>query len=577
MEDFSFLVRNISEILGIDKKELSNKIRRKIGFTWIKRHLSKEEEKKIKSFLKKNLKLRQHLGLAKEQKRLYPNNELASHVLGFLGAEFNGLEGLEYYYEKELSGKGAFQRSISGKVKEGISLVISIDRELQSYIERELERTIKESNAQAGTAIVMDAETGDIWAMASWPHYNPNNFRASSREVRRNRAISFVYEPGSTTKILLLGGALESGIVAPDTKFYREGGKMKLGNLYIRDANAANKEKLQWLSAEKIIQVSSNIGATKIGFLYGKENLFNWYKKQGLAQRTQIDLPGEEFGNIKPSSKWSDVVFSNMAFGQGFSITPIQLVRAYSAVANGGFLVKPRIVKAFQYGNNEVVKEIPVEKHRVMKKKTTEELSRILSLVMSDRGTGRRAVIPGIAMAGKTGTAQISNRWGYIEGKYISSFIGYPLHVKPKLISFFLIEEPDKDSLQSGNIAAAAFKRTIKTIVSRSDVIASINKINKKPYVPIKNKEDKLWKAIQYIKTGKKRRIASAKSNPSLHSMPDLTGKTAKYIINLFNRQGVKLNINGSGIVVKQHPQKGTPMRSIKEATIYLERKALYK
>ena len=575
MNSLSSLSKHISNILNIDQKLLEKKIRKRIGFTWIKRHLNKKEEKKIRNFLKKNPELKRYLGLAKEQKRLYPNNELASHILGFLGSDFHGLEGLEYYYEKELSGKGEFQRVVSGKVKEGVSLVITIDKELQSYIEQELEKAIKESNAKAGSAIVMDANNGDIWAMVSWPHYDLNRFRETSREVRRNRAISFMYEPGSTTKIILLGGALESGIITPSTKFYREGGRMKLGNLYIRDSNVRKEQKLQWLSAEEVIQVSSNIGATKIGFLYGKENLFNWYRKQGLGQKTQIDLPGEGSGSIKPPSKWSEVVFSNMTFGQGFAITPIQLIRAYAAIANGGFLVRPRIVKAFQYSNNEVVKKIPVEKERVLKKETAEELSRILSLVISNRGTGREAAIPGVAMAGKTGTAQISNSSGYIEGKYISSFIGYPLHIRPKLLSFFLIEEPDKDSLRFGNVATSVFKRTIESIISRSDITSSVKREH---YAKIETKEDKRKRAIDSIKSKQIRRIASLKKrNISISVMPNFTGKTIKHIISFFNKQDIKLKIHGSGIVVKQHPEKGATLSSVKEAVIYMERSPLYK
>ena len=447
------LALKLAKIFKIKKRVIKKKLDQKKSFVWIKRKTSKEEEQKIRALLNKNRSLHLALGFIKESQRFYPNQQLAAHVLGFTGTDSHGLEGLEYTYEKELSEKN------------GNSLMLTLDKNLQHVVEKELFNGIKIAEAKSGSAIIMDASTGSIRAMASFPTYNPNKFLQSKRGTRRNLAISEVFEPGSTIKTLLVTAALEEKIITPESKFFCEHGKMKIGNHWIKESS--KKHKWGWLKVKEILKFSSNIGITKIGFHLGKEKLSHWIKAQGLSKRTGISLSGEEAGSLRPFEKWSEIGHSNISFGQGFSVTALQLIQSYAIIANGGFLIRPRIVQHLETAEGKILKRTPIKISRVLSSSTVKEVQKMLKSVTEEGGTGQNAAMDNFEIAGKTGTAQIAKPGiGYIDGKYIASFIGFPLNLETKLIALVVIREPKSTHIWGAETAAPVFKKIMEAALN---------------------------------------------------------------------------------------------------------------
>lgn len=563
------LARRLARVLSIPAEQIEARFRQDKGFVWVKRYLSKTEENAVRAMLDDDRRLNLMLGFANESKRFYPNMELAAHVLGFTGVDSHGLEGLEYYYEKELSGKTLGPDALEGK-----NLVLTLDKGLQHTLEYELARGVERVGAKAASAIVMDADTGDIWAMASYPTYNPNDFRNSKPDARRNRAVTEAFEPGSTIKTILISGALEAGVVNPASKFFCENGKMQIGDRWIRESSP--EYKWEWLSVADIIKNSSNIGATKIGFKFGKENLYKWYVRQGIGTKTDVDLPGEAGGALARPGSWSDIQFSNISFGQGLSATPIQLVRTFATISNGGFLVRPRLVAALEHVESQSYEKTPIKMTRVMKAQTARAISRMMIRVTDEDGTGRKARIAGFEIAGKTGTAQIAQQGlGYATGKYAASFVGFPLDVKPNLIGLVTVMEPKFPNIYGGDVAAPIFQKVMSVALARAGVGPTLEpgeypedpemlKIGAAPgekrEAPVADAEAKLaadptvGNALDRLEELQEREFGE-------YVMPDLAGVSARQVLDSFSDKLVRLNIRGNGLVVEQSPKAGAVFR----------------
>ena len=457
----------LSGILKIDKTGLRKKLSSNKKFVWIKRKITPGDERKIK-----NLKLK-GIDFIPEQNRFYTDKTLAAQLLGFVGVDGHGLEGIEFYYDKYLKGnddrftvfKDAFGYVFSGeKITDdcnGKNLILTIDKRVQYVTEKALGDAVNEFHAVSGIAIVMVPKTGAILSMAHFPFFNPNAFNEFDRKKWRNRAITDSFEPGSTMKIFSAAAAIESGKCTPRSIFFCENGTYGIGKNIIHDTHPHG-----WLSLQHIIKYSSNIGAVKVGEMIGPEVLYNSLRKFGFRENTGIDCPGETRGSLLDYKRWAKIDAGAISFGQGISTSAIQLISAASAIANNGMLMKPYLVQAVTDHNGRLIKSIkPKEKRRVVSPKTAKMVIKMMQSVVSEKGTGINAAIKGYSVCGKTGTAQkIDDTGKYAKGKYTASFIGFVPAEKPEAVILVIVDEPHENHY-GGIVAAPVFRKiALKTL-----------------------------------------------------------------------------------------------------------------
>ncbi|MBI2252720.1 MAG: serine hydrolase [Armatimonadetes bacterium] len=455
----------LSLILSENEKNILNKITSQTTFVFIKRKVDYNLAKQIERL---NL---EGVFLIKEStgKRFYPKGNLASHLIGCTGIDDQGLDGIEGYYDQSLRGtQGKVETEIDNlgiaipgsflKISPslaGNNLVLTIDEEIQYLAERELKSAISLYHAKRGNVIVMDINNGEILALANYPNFYNENYFFTPKENLRNSAISDAFEPGSIFKVFLASAALDSGKVSLDDFFYC-GNSINVGGWNIHNANdgltsAAGKENLA-----NIITYSFNVGTTSVALKIGKETFYKYIKAFGFGDHTGIDLPGETTGSIIPLEEWALSNLATCSFGQGIAVTPVQLIAAISAIANGGKLYRPHIVKAIISPNGETVKEFkPQLIRQVISFKTSLEMAEILKQVV-EKGTGKKAQIPGYLVAGKTGTAQKCDRGVYVNN-YIASFLGFFPVDEPRFAILVKIEEP-QGIIWGGYVAAPVFK-----------------------------------------------------------------------------------------------------------------------
>jgi cell division protein FtsI (penicillin-binding protein 3) len=452
--------RRLATIMSKELKVILAKVPAEGRFAWIARKLEDDTAEKIKELHIKGL------GFLTEAKRFYPKGELASHILGFVGVENQPLEGVELRYDtflKTTGGKVFFRRDASGRTlssgvdieAKGNNVVLTIDEGLQYLVEKELDKAMVRWRAAAASAIMMDPFTGEILALANRPSYNPNSPGSVSSSDRRNRAVTDCYEPGSTFKIIIGVASLEEKVAKQDTLFDVSKGSIDAGGKIIRDVH-----KYGILTFKEVIQKSSNVGSITIGMKLGKERIYKYAKLLGIGEKTGIDLPGEVSGWIRPPEKWSGTSIGAIPIGQEVAVTPLQMLRAYSAIANGGFLVRPHIVSEIISPDSQVLSSLrDKEKKQILSSKTAETFKDILKSVVEEGGTGRSASIEGDEVAGKTGTAQIINpkTKRYSKEKYVSSFVGFVPADNPRLAIIVVIYEP-KGQIYGGVVAAPVFR-----------------------------------------------------------------------------------------------------------------------
>lgn len=458
--------KRLASVISVSQNELEKRLSADKSFVWLERKVSPSVIDRVKS-----LKL-QGIGFTKENRRFYPNAELASHVVGFSGIDGNGLGGIELAQDDQIKGKielvraerdalgkrtlpkdlGFFEDSLAGN-----SIVLTIDKTIQYTAEKELAEAVRKTGAKGGTAIVMDPKTGEVLAMANYPQFNPNDISSSTQAALKNRAIVDTYEPGSTFKVFLLAGALEDGAVKPDDKIFCENGSMELAGKVIHDTH-----KYGTLTVREIMKFSSNIGSTKIAAKLGKEKYYDYLTAFGFGSPTGLGLKGEGEGILRPLKSWSKLDIANISFGQGVSVTPIQLVTSFSAIANGGYMVKPYMVKDILDRDGKVIKRNqPQILRKVISGDTAARITEILRDVVTEGGTGTAAALNGYDVAGKTGTAQKVSEGGrgYAGGKHVASFIGFVPAQSPELVVLVAIDEPV--GVQYGGVVAAPAFRAI--------------------------------------------------------------------------------------------------------------------
>jgi len=465
-------IKKLALVVEKEPRVILSKIPEGGRFAWIERKLGPEAAEKIRALDIKGL------GLLPEAKRYYPNGDLASHILGFVGIDNQALEGIELQYDKYLKtaggkiflGRDASGRTLSSGVNteaKGNNVVLTIDEVLQHITEKELDRAMVKWRAAAASVIVMDPFTGEILALANRPSYDPNRPGSASNSERRNRAITDCYEPGSTFKIVIGAGSLEEKIVRPNSLFDVSRGGIEAGGKTIRDVH-----KYGVLSFQEVIQKSSNVGSIMVGMKLGKERIYQYAKLLGFGEKTGIDLPGEVSGWMVPPEKWSGTSIGAIPIGQEVAVTPLQVLRAYAAIANGGFLVRPHVVsEVISPDGQALVSFGNREKKRVLSARTAELFKDILKSVVEEGGTGESASVNGNEVAGKTGTAQMINPLTkrYSKEKYVSSFVGFVPAEDPKLAIIVVVYEP-KGQIYGGVVAAPVFRDIADQALSYLDV-----------------------------------------------------------------------------------------------------------
>jgi cell division protein FtsI (penicillin-binding protein 3) len=455
----------LAKTLGLKPGAVLHKLNSTKQFVWLKRQVTPKTAEAVKA-----LKI-EGVGSSQEQDRFYPNSELAAQVLGFTGVDGNGLEGLEYYYDRELKGeeqkvtifkdklgRGFAGDPLAGLRPAGSNLVLTLDSNVQFIAERALGEAVEAHNAQSGLAIVMNPKTGALLAIAHVPAFDPNNYGKHHSSSWRNRAITDYFEPGSTMKIFSVAAALETGTIDADTIFYCENGTYLVGDHTVHDTKSHG-----WLSLQQIVKYSSNIGAVKLVEKIGRRSLYNSLRQFGFGQRTQIDCPGESSGSLAHYKRWTSVDAGAIAFGQGVSVTGLQLITAVAALANDGLMMQPHIVQAVTDFNGQLVRNVePRAVGQVVSAKTARAVRRMMRTVITEGGTGTHAELDGYDVCGKTGTAQkIGKNGRYAPNKYVSSFVGFAPAQQPALAVLVIVDEPQAVHY-GGVVAGPAFRRIIK-------------------------------------------------------------------------------------------------------------------
>jgi cell division protein FtsI (penicillin-binding protein 3) len=546
--------QRLAALLQIDQGELKGKLRSGNSFEWVQRKITPKEVDEIKAL---------HLPgihFLKENKRFYPNAQLASHVIGFVGLDSKGLEGLESQYDSILSGnrqiwtpgKDARGREIVDQIpsQEGEqfrNIVLTLNKHIQHIVETELSRTVQKWGAKGGFAIAMDPSTGKVLALAVYPSYNPNQFLQARAKAWRNRAVADIFEPGSMFKTFLAAAALEEKIVRPTDSFYCENGSYTVYDRTIHDHS-----KHGWLTFQQIIKFSSNIGASKVGEKMGKDRFYRYIKAFGFGEKTQIGLPGEGKGILHHPRYWSPVALDTISFGQGVSVTGIQMISALSAIANGGFLMKPLIVEKMTDEKGRVVQSFqPEVVRRVLTGETAKKVAALLKTTTERGGTGEGAVPAGFEVAGKTGTAQKADALmkGYAEDRYTSGFMGFAPAEDPRLAVLVVIDEP-QENIYGGTVAAPAFKGIVEKVLPYLNVFPRGTLVvrNESEFIP-KRVVQENKPLIEVVKMGK---------GMEREVMPDLVGLSMRSAMSQIEGKGLIIKISGNGKLVDQVPKPGT-------------------
>ena len=556
IKDREGISTKLSSALYVRKGNIKTRLSRPGSFSWVARQVSPAQAQRTSAL---NL---HGVYLVQEPKRFYPHKELACHIIGFTGYDSNGLEGLELGYNgflKDVPDKTMWKRDAKGNsIYQGnqeddiedvktSNLILTIDSKIQYIVETQLVEAVKKADAKGGVVIVMDSRTGEVLAMANMPHFNPNAFSEYSQNVFRNRAVTDCFDPGSIFKPFLMAAALEEGIAEESDVINCEKGAYVVGDRIIHEAHNHRFEKLTF---REVLKCSSNIGSVKIAERLGKEKFFDYLERFGFGSKTDIDLPGEIQGIMRNVDDWTDVDLATIAFGQGISVTAIQLIAAVSAIANDGVLMKPHIVRGMIDKDGQVIKEFkPAVVRRVISPVTSERIRSMMADVVED-GTGKRARMADITVAGKTGTSQ---KFDFSKGVYssqrvITSFVGFLPADNPHVSIFVMLDEP-KTQKWGGEAAAPVFKNIAEQILrcfSR----------DMEPRETIVEDSQGTLDLVQVSTYDEFPRTVEA--NDSV--IPDFRGMSMRQVLDISREMGMEVRISGSGWAIRQDPAPGSPV-----------------
>ncbi|MBI1815923.1 MAG: PASTA domain-containing protein [Deltaproteobacteria bacterium] len=531
----------LARMLRMPVAEIVAKTASTAPFVWLDRQMPLDRWSELAAF---HL---QGVGSQPSRRRHYPHGQLAAHLLGFTNVDAQGIEGIELRYnhsllsavesvstERDARGRPMMVNAAApSRQHSGARVDLTIDGPLQHVAEEELGKAVREHQAEAGVAIVLDPRTGEILALANEPSFDLNDPAAAPAASRRNRVITDSFEPGSTFKIFTAAAALEAGLVKPEDRIYCENGSYAIGHRVVHD-----HERYGWLSFAEVIQHSSNIGTAKVGERVGATRLAALIDAFGFGKPTGVDLPGEVGGLLRPVEKWGRIHLVTTSFGQGIAVTPMQLVRGYAAIANGGMLLKPYVVQRVVGEDGRVLREQhPEAVGRVISPRTARTLTTLLERVV-EGGTGTKANVEGFTVAGKTGTAQKVEHGHYSARGRMSSFIGYVPAEDPRLVILVVIDSP-KGMTYGGLVAAPAFKRIAEYGLGRLGLRPSTPSLPA-PEMAALTAQPVVWKVVE---TG--------------GGMPSFLGLSMREALVRAHRAGWDVRIEGSGFVVAQDPSPG--------------------
>lgn len=565
MEDIEGTAAVLAPFLEMPAQEIARKINSSRNFSWLARRLPPEKAARIK-----NLKLR-GIGFAPETKRFYPNSEVAAHVIGFTGLDPNGLDGVELKYDSVILGntgylvteRDALGRDIAPKAEvvkstsPGRNVILTLDKNIQYIVEKELSQAVTSSGAKNGMALVMEPDTGKILALANYPTFNPNSFFRHSHNELRNRVVADSFEPGSTFKTFLIAAALEEKLVRPTDIFNCEFGSYSFAGHTIHDTHSYGR-----LSVSDILKYSSNIGAAKIGFKLGDNRLARYMRNFGFGERTGIDLPGESPGNMRGKQRWYGIDLATISFGQGITVSAVQLTAAMSAIANGGNLMKPYVVESILDDNGTVLqKNQPQLLRRVISADTATKVARMMEGVTSAGGTGTNAAVEGFRVAGKTGTAQkadpVTHR--YSASKRTGSFIGFIPADNPKLTILVVIDEP-KTSPYGGVVAAPVFHGIALNTLAYLKIVPPNGTLKPPKVVEAENPRNP---SRENMADGEGVDVPDGGE-----VMPDFSGMSMRSVMQVMEKRNINVRLIGSGRAQEQSPPPGHSIRGVDEVWV---------
>lgn len=547
----------LARTLKLDPRDLKEKLKQPVSFVWLARQLPVEEAEEVARLDLSGI------GVEKEGRRYYPLRELASNVIGFAGVDSQGLEGVEWFYEKQLKGKQGTlllqQDALGRPLWQEISqdsredrvneIILTLDARLQFFVEKALREAVEATSAAGGSVVILDPMSGDILAMACLPTFNPNQFGSYPSASRRNRAITDGFEAGSTIKPFMLAAALEEGVVNEETRFFCERGRYFFGGHWIHDIHPQDV-----LTVKEIVVLSSNIGTTKVAEALGSPALWKYLDAFGFGQRTGVDLPGEAAGILRHWKTWTRICLANHAFGQGFSVTALQLATAYAALANGGFLIEPHVVREIRDEKGGVIEtRQPKVRCRVISKATSERVMSVLESVVQV-GTGKRAQIPGYRVGGKTGTAQkFEPRTGqYSEDKIVCSFVGIVPVEDPAMVMVVALDEP-KGRVTGGLVAAPVFQQVASKALLYRNVPAQAAATGP-GFITGAFEPASVERPAPFAATGS--------TDPVVWTMPELRHLAVRTALKALEGYPVLVQLSGFGIIAEQNPPSGSPLES---------------
>jgi cell division protein FtsI (penicillin-binding protein 3) len=530
---------------------------RRAPFAYVARQVTPEEARRVRALALPGI------TLLKESRRYYPSSELAAHVVGYVGLDSIGLGGIESAYDSQIRGKDgkvliqtdAKRHALFSRVERpataGAAIELTIDQYLQHVAERELRLGVEENRAAGGTAIIMNPNTGEILALANWPTFNPNAFAKADEEVRRNRAIQTLYEPGSTFKIVTASAALEQGLITPDTMVETSPGYITFpGRKPIYDTHHYGT-----MAFTDVIVKSSNVGAIKVGLKVGPQVLTTYVNRFGFGQTLGPDFKGETAGIVWSADRLDPSAVASISMGYQVGVTPLQMVTAVSSVANGGNLLQPRVVRAFIKDGRRI--EVPrKEMRRTIAPDTAATLTTMMEQVV-ERGTARAAQIEGYSIAGKTGTAAKLVNGRYQTSDYNASFVGFVPSRKPALTILVVIDSPHTKGHTGGAVSAPIFKRIAESALMYLGVGPNLN-APPPVLVARRSAQDESEGAAQPARAAS---VLSATLEPARNGlMPDLRGLSAREALRLLSRIGMTATMTGDGFVLEQSPAPGSAL-----------------
>jgi len=585
----------LAPVLGVDADELRDRLQTMHSFCWVKRRVTREEATRVRDL---NLK---GVYFQRETKRFYPKGDLAAQAIGYVGLDDKGLGGIEYALDDQIKGKpgrvllasDARRRTFHSTEWEGVSgknVVLTLDEKIQYIAEKALAQEMARAHAAGGVAIVQNPNTGEILALANRPTFDPNDIGASPAAAQLDRAVGWIYEPGSTFKLVTLSAALEENLTNPQEVINCQNGSIVLAGHTIHDHKPYGD-----LSVTEVMANSSDVGAIKLGLRLGDDRFYRYIQAFGFGAKTDLELPGEERGLLKPPGRWSGISIGEISMGQEIGVTPLQMVTAFSAIANGGILFQPRIVHDVFLGAHHDPLP-PTTGRRVISARTAEMMRQILTAVV-DQGTGKPAQLGGYTSAGKTGTAQkIDGSGEYSKLHYVASFIGFAPATRPAVTILVVIDSP-VGAYYGTDVAAPVFRSIAEQTLGYLNIPQ--DNPSRWPQIvtpkPTKAPDQKQEDFMGFLPSD--RGSFGAATSPvqpasfsqplspdgpapppppdggvasstvvlgdgPLVTVPDFSGWAARRVAEECERLGLDLNVVGSGLAVEQNPMAGLKVPS---------------